>query len=41
MGEMDEVVDMLKAGSTAGIFTAIIYFITVIVLIICGIFNVF
>jgi regulator of sigma D len=41
MGEMDEVVDMLKAGSTAGIFTAIVYFITVIVLIICGIFNVF
>jgi hypothetical protein len=41
MGEMDEVVDMLKAGSTAGIFTAFVYFITVIVLIICGIFNVF
>lgn len=41
MGEMDEVVDMLKAGSTSGIFTAFVYFITVIVLIICGIFNVF
>lgn len=41
MGSMGEVVDMLKAGSTSGFFTSIIYLITFIILLICGIFNIF
>ena len=40
-GEMEEMIDMLKAGSTSGTITAFCYFITVIVLILCGIFNAF
>lgn len=40
-GEMEEMIDMLKAGSSSGTITAFCYFITVIVLILCGIFNVF
>ena len=41
MGEVNELIDMLKAGSASGILTAIFYIIAVIVLIICGIFGVF
>lgn len=41
MGDAVEVVDMLKAGTSTGVFMSIIYFITFIILIICGIFNVY
>ena len=41
MGDAVELVDMLKAGTSTGFFLSIIYFITVIVLIICGIFNIY
>ena len=41
MGEMNEITDMLKAGTSTGLIMAIIYFITYIIIIICGIFNVF
>jgi hypothetical protein len=40
-GEMEEMIDMLKAGSATGTIIAGFYFITFIVLIICGIFNIF
>lgn len=40
-GDVEEMTDMLKAGNAAGLFTGMIYFITVIILIICGIFNIF
>ena len=41
MGSITEITDMMKAGTSTGLFMAIIYFITYIVIIICGIFNVF
>ena len=41
MGEMNELIDMLKAGSATGLFLGLAYFITIIILIICGIFNIF
>jgi hypothetical protein len=41
MGNISEITDMLKASTSTGLFMTIIYFITYIVLIICGIFNVF
>ena len=41
LGEIKEIIDMLKAGTVSGILTSICYFIVVIVLIICGIFNIF
>lgn len=41
VGEMKEIMDMLKAGTVSGMLIAVYYFITLIVLIICGIFNVF
>jgi hypothetical protein len=41
MGEMKEIVDMLEAGTCSGLITSFCYLITVIVLIICGIFNIF
>jgi hypothetical protein len=41
VGEIGEMVDMLKAGSATGTLVAFCYFITFIVLIICGIFNIF
>ena len=41
LGEVGELVDLLKSGTTAGFFTGIAYFIAVIILIICSIFNVF
>lgn len=41
MGETEELVDMLKAGSSTGIIMSPLYFLTVIILIICGIFNVY
>ena len=41
MGEMKEIVDMLKAGTSSGLITSSCYLIVVIVLIICGIFNIF
>ena len=41
VGEISEMVDMLKAGSATGTLIAFCYFITFIVLIICGIFNIF
>ena len=41
MGDMKDIVDMLKAGSSSGVFIAIFYFITVIVLVICGMFGIF
>lgn len=40
-GEINEMIEMLKAGSSTGTLVAICYFITFIVLIICGIFNIF
>jgi len=41
MGEMEELVDMLKGGTSAGIYTGMSYVLTVIILIILGIFNMF
>ena len=41
MGEMKEIVDMLQAGTCSGLVTSICYAITLIILIICGIFNIF
>lgn len=41
MGSMTNVVDMMKAGTASGVITSIVYFIAVIILIICGIFNMF
>ena len=41
MGNLTEIVDMIKAGSSTGLFCTIIYFLTVVILIICSIFNVF
>ena len=41
VGEISEMIDMLKAGSATGTLIAFCYFITFIVLILCGIFNVF
>ena len=41
MGEMEELVDMLKGGTSAGIYTGMVYLLTVIILIILGIFNMF
>ena len=41
MGDLYEMIDMLKAGSSSGLFVSIIYIITVIVIVICSIFNVF
>ena len=38
---VDRVVDMLKAGTSAGCFTSICYFIVLIVLIALGIFGVY
>jgi hypothetical protein len=40
-GEISEMIEILKAGSATGIIVAVCYFITFIVLIICGIFNIF
>ena len=40
-GEMSEMIDMLKAGTITGFITSIFYLITVIILIICGIFNIY
>ncbi len=40
-GEISEMIEMLKAGSATGTIIAVFYFITFIVLIICGIFNIF
>jgi len=41
MGEINEITDMLKAGTSTGIYMSIIYFISYIVIFFCGIFNVF
>jgi len=41
MGTMSTIVDMLKAGSSSGVIMAFIYLFTLIILIICGIFNIF
>jgi hypothetical protein len=41
MGEIGELIDLLKAGTTAGFFTGIAYIIAVIILIVCSIFGVF
>jgi hypothetical protein len=41
MGKMVEVIDMLKAGSATGLYMGMIYLLTVIILIVCGIFNMF
>ena len=41
MGDINEVIDMTKSSSATGVMIAGIYFITYIVLIICGIFNVY
>ena len=41
MGEVEEIVDMLKSGATSGLFTALFYLLTVIILIIMGIFGIF
>jgi hypothetical protein len=41
LGEIKEVSDMIKSGVTAGVFVGIMYFFTVLVLIIMGIFNMF
>jgi hypothetical protein len=41
MGMINNVVDTLKAGTSAGIFIALAYIISVIVLIVMHIFNLF
>ena len=41
LGEVQEIADMLKGGAVSGLFTGVCYLIVVIVLIICGIFNIF
>lgn len=41
MGDISEMVDMLKAGSSSGLFTSVIYLIAIIVLLFCGLFGVF
>jgi hypothetical protein len=41
MGDLKEIVDTLKSGTVSGFFTSIFYFISVIILILCGIFNAF
>lgn len=41
MGSVNNMVDMLKSSSASGIITAIIYFFTIIGIIICGLFNFF
>lgn len=40
-GEMGEVIEMIKAGSATGAIMTLVYFISVIIIIICGIFKVF
>ena len=41
MGEMSEVTDMIKAATSSGIYMAVIYLISYIVIFICGILNIF
>ena len=41
MGEVEEIVDMLKSGATSGLFTGLCYLLTLIILIIMGIFGMF
>jgi hypothetical protein len=41
MGEIIEITDMIKAATTSGLYMAIIYLISYIVIILCGIFNIF
>lgn len=41
MGEIKEITDMLKAGTSTGLIMSIIYLISYIIIIICGIFGVF
>jgi hypothetical protein len=41
LGEINEIVDMLKASASTGAILSFIYFITYIVIIICGFFNIF
>jgi hypothetical protein len=41
MGEITEITDMLKAGTSTGIYMSIIYLISYIVIFFCGIFNIF
>ena len=41
MGNLGEIVDMIKAGSSAGLISCFAYFLTIIILIICAVFNVF
>ena len=40
IGEMDELIDMLKAGSATGVFLSFAYSITIIIFIIFSIFNI-
>jgi hypothetical protein len=41
IGGLNQLTDMLKAGSSAGIFTTILYILTVIILCLCSLFGVF
>ena len=41
MGEMNEITDMIKAATSSGIYMAVIYLISYIVILFCGIFNIF
>lgn len=41
MNGLTEIVEMIKAGSTSGLFATFCYFLTVIILIFCSIFGVF
>jgi hypothetical protein len=41
MGDVENITDMLKAGTSSGLITSLSYFISVIILIIMGIFNIF
>jgi len=41
MGPIYEITDMLKSGTAAGFFTTVLYFIAIIILLICAIFNYF
>lgn len=41
MGDLSEMIDMLKAGSSTGLFISVFYIIAIIVLVLCSIFQAF
>jgi hypothetical protein len=40
MGQITEITDMLKAGSSTGLILCVLYIITIIILVICTLFNI-